>query len=369
VSAPRVTVVGNGVAGFACVRELVAAGAEVTLVGPGLPCDRPPLSKRALETGMPPYLADAQELAAMGVSHLDGCAGEPDLRRRTLPVRLRSGESCEHRFGRLVWATGLAPNRPPVPGIELAADITHPIGFEREGGRLAGGGLRITVLGAGLIGCETAAALARRHRVTLLERGVRPLERFHPSVSSRAVAALEDAGVRFLAGCAVRRITRSEGEHRVEVDGRASLRADLVLTSAGVRSTLPEALGPGGTAEVDERLRAQGLDQVWVCGDLAAVPHPRYGRITVPHWDTARASGAHAARSALGDETPFVREPYWFSDIGRLRVQQVGLAAAAVEWRERDGLTVGHDERGRPACVLLVNTPQRLAEARRLVAA
>src|SRR5947209_5538320 len=362
-----VTVVGNGVAGFACVRELAAAGAEVTLIGPGLPCDRPPLSKRALETGTPPYLADAEKLAAMGVRHLDGWAGEPDLVRRALLVQLRSGDACEHRFGRMVWATGLAPSRPPVPGIELAADITHPLGFEREGGRLSGGGLRIAVLGAGLIGCETAAALARRHQVTLLERAERPLQRFHPAVSSRAVAALADAGVLVLDGCAVSRIAWSDGEYLVEVDGRAPLRADLVLTSAGVRSTLPGALGPGGTAEVDDRLRVAGVDGVWVCGDLAAVPHPRYGRICVPHWDTARASGAHAARSVLGDETPFVREPYWFSDIGRLRVQQVGLAAAAVEWRERDGLTVGHDNTGRPACVLLVNTPQRLAEARRLV--
>ena len=365
----RVTVVGNGVAGFACARELAAAGADVTLIGPGLPCDRPPLSKRALETGTPPYLADAETLVAMGVTHLDGWAGEPDLGRRALAVRLRSGETCDHRFGRLVWATGLAPSRPPVPGIDLAADITHPIGFEREGRRLAAGGLRVAVLGAGLIGSETSAALARRHRVTLLERADRPLERFHPSVSNRASAALADAGVRFVGGCAVEGILDSDGPFLVEVSGGARLEADLVLTSTGVRSTLPAALGGPGTAEVDAQLRAPGLEDVWVCGDLAAVPHPRYGRISVPHWDTARASGAHAARSVLGDEAPFVREPYWFSDIGRLRVQQVGLAAAAVEWRDRDGLTVGHDETGRPACVLLVNTPQRLAEARRLVAA
>jgi hypothetical protein len=83
----------------------------------------------------------------------------------------------------------------------------------------------------------------------------------------------------------------------------------------------------------------------------------------------ARASGAHAARAVLGDRRPFVREPYWFSDIGRLRIQQVGLASAACEWRHRDGLSVGYDASGRPACVLLMNTPQRLAEARRLLAA
>ena len=53
---PWVTVVGNGVAGYACARDLARGGARVTLVGPGLPCDRPPLSKRALVTGRPPLL-------------------------------------------------------------------------------------------------------------------------------------------------------------------------------------------------------------------------------------------------------------------------------------------------------------------------
>ena len=370
MSRAHVTVVGNGVAGFACVRELVSAGAAVTLIGPGLPCDRPPLSKRSLETGAPPYLADGPALALLGVVHLDGWAGDPDLARRTLEVRLRSGEVTEHAFERLIWATGLAPSRPPIPGIELAADITHPLGFEQEAGRLAGGGLRIAVLGAGLIGCETAASLARRHRVTLIERSARPLGRLHQTVSDAGVTALADAGVRFWAGRSVMGLERSVGGGCVlDVEGEPAANADLVLTSAGVRSTLPASLGADGTAETDERLRVHGLTDVWVCGDLAAVPHPRYGRITVPHWDMARAGGAHAARSALGDTRPFVREPYWFSDIGRLRVQQVGLAAAAVEWSDRDGLTVGHDESGRPACVLLVNTPTRLGEARRLVAA
>lgn len=365
----HVTVVGNGVAGFACVRELAAGGAVVTLIGPGLPCDRPPLSKRALETGAPPYLADADALAGMGVTHLDGWAGEPDLSRRTLPVRLRSGAELEHRFGSLVWSTGLAPSRPPVPGIDLAADITHPLGFEQECRRLAGRGLRVAVLGAGLIGCETAATLARRHHVVLIERSERPLQRLHADVSRGAVTALSEAGVQFMGGSAVQGISRLGDHHLLELDRGERLHADVVLTAAGVRSTLPGGLGTSGVAEVDEHLRVPHLEDVWVCGDLAAVPHPRYGRISVPHWDTARSSGAHAARSVLGDEAPFVREPYWFSDIGRLRVQQVGLAAAAVEWGQHDGLTVGRDTNGRPACVLLVNSPQRLADARRLVAA
>ncbi len=48
---PPVTVVGNGVSGFACARRLAEHDVPVTLLGPGLPCDRPPLTKHALAVG------------------------------------------------------------------------------------------------------------------------------------------------------------------------------------------------------------------------------------------------------------------------------------------------------------------------------
>ena len=43
-----VVVVGNGVSGYACAARLAERGVPVTMIGPGLPHDRPPLSKRAL---------------------------------------------------------------------------------------------------------------------------------------------------------------------------------------------------------------------------------------------------------------------------------------------------------------------------------
>ena len=108
---------------------------------------------------------------------------------------------------------------------------------------------------------------------------------------------------------------------------------------------------------------------MWACGDTAAFPHPRFGRIAIPHWDNARAGGDHVARAILGSRDPFVRDPYWFSDIGPLRVQQVGFEDAACEWSVRDGLHIGHADDGRPACILLFNSPSRLNDARRMLAA
>ncbi len=365
-----VTVVGNGVAGYACAARLASGGVPVELIGPGLPCDRPPLSKRALLRGRLPYLTDARALEAAGIHHVDGWVDALDLGRRHLAVRSRKGGAeGERPFGRLVWATGLAIARPPVPGVESTDQNVDAASTEALVPRLADPGRRVIVIGAGLIGCETAAALARGHRVTLLERGDEPLGRQYPGVIGAARRVLTDLGVRFVGGCAVAGIARAQAGWIVRTATHGDIPADVVITAAGVRATLPPALGGGLHVDTDEQLRVRAADRVWACGDVAAFPHPRYGRIAVPHWDNARASGVHAARSVLGAAEAYARDPYWFSDIGPLRIQQVGLASAACEWERRDDLHVGHDDRGTPACVILLGAPGRLNDARRMLAA
>ena len=44
-------------------------------------------------------------------------------------------------------------------------------------------------------------------------------------------------------------------------------------------------------------------------------------------------------------------------------------APAACEWSRRDELHIGRDEQGRPACVVLLDAPTRLKDARRMLAA
>jgi NADPH-dependent 2,4-dienoyl-CoA reductase/sulfur reductase-like enzyme len=372
VSAARsVTVVGNGVAGYACARRLAESGVAVTLIGPGLPCDRPPLSKRALVRRSAPYLATADGLAKAGIRHLDGWAVDLDLPRRRLGVQCTArGEVHEHAFEELVWATGLRPTRPPIPGIGVAHHNADPAGLEELLPRLERPGRRVAVIGAGLIGTETAATLSAAHRVTLVERAELPLSRLHGAVGAEAKRVLAALGVAFAGGCSLERIVPIPGGSQlVQTSTHGRIAADVVIVAAGVASTLPSALGAGPTVDTDERLAVEGLAGVWACGDTAAFPHSRFGRIAIPHWDNARAGGDHVARAILGSRAPFERDPYWFSDIGPLRVQQVGFEPAVCEWSVRDGLHVGRADDGRAACVLLLNSPQRLNDARRLLAA
>jgi NADH dehydrogenase FAD-containing subunit len=200
----------------------------------------------------------------------------------------------------------------------------------------------------------------------------RPLARLLPRVSDAARAALDQLGVGFFGSCEIESSAFEAGGAVIRTSTHGDLHADVVISAAGFRtSLLPGLAGPDArslTLAADEGLRVIGHDRFWACGDCVSFPHPRWGRIAIPHWDHALWSGRYVAESILGSTTPYVREPYFFSDIGRLRIQQVGVGDAVVEWQEDDGLFVGRDLAGAPACVLLLNAPARLLEARELVA-
>ncbi len=56
--------------------------------------------------------------------------------------------------------------------------------------------------------------------------------------------------------------------------------------------------------------------------------HPRLGRrIRVEHWDNAIEQGKHAARTMLGDDTPYTQLPYFYTDQYDLGMEYVGYAA------------------------------------------
>jgi 3-phenylpropionate/trans-cinnamate dioxygenase ferredoxin reductase component len=369
-----VVVAGNGVSGFACAARLAEEGVPVTMIGPGLPHDRPPLSKRSLVTGRLPLLADPAQLAAKGIDHIDGLVTACDLDRRRVAVALAAGgETLEVEAPTLVWATGLRYPKPPVAGFEQAEENATGTGLISLTHRLSVPGRRVVVVGAGLIGTETAATLARAHTVTLVDMVDRPLARLLPRVSEAALSVLDDLGVRFLGSCRIESAEIAADVAVLHTSTHGDIDCDVVVSAAGFRSSLPASLVGDDlktlTLAADERLQVIGRERVWACGDCVSFPHPRWGRIAIPHWDHARWSGRHVAEAILGSPAPYVRDPYFFSDVGSLRVQQVGVADAAVEWSDDDGLWVGLDSDGSTVCVLLLNAPSRLRTARELVAA
>jgi 3-phenylpropionate/trans-cinnamate dioxygenase ferredoxin reductase subunit len=361
----EVAVVGNGVAGYACAARLARHGIRPLLIGPGPPADRPPLTKAALADGVPRLLADTAKLAERGIDVVDGHVVRADPEHRTLEVV--SGERrLEVVADRLVLATGLVYGRPALPGLDEAFVNAEPAGVVALGAELARGSRRVLVVGAGLIGTESAATLASAgHEVTLVDVLRRPLDRLHDPLPALALAALGRAGARFIGGVQLERFERGAAvtsEH-------GELGADVVVAATGGRLVPP----PGLPAElelplaVDASMLVPGFDRTYAIGDLVLVPHVRFGSIRFPQWDAAIGTGEHAADVIAGIAGDYERLPYWWTDIGELRAAEVGVAERVSEWQVEAEIHVGRDAAGTIVCAMVVDDPRRLREARQLV--
>ena len=363
----EVAIVGNGVAGTACALRLARNGTDVLLIGRGLPVDRPPLSKAALADGEPRLLSDEARLTERGVTRLEGLVREADLGTRRVTV-VRDDAEEEVEAEHLVLATGLAYGVPPVPGLELGFVNANPSAFETLGPLLTMGPVEVVVVGAGLIGTESAATLATAgHSVTLVDVLERPLDRLHDPLPALGRATLDELGVRFLGEARIESAT----EYSVSTAAHGTLEADVILVATGGAPLVPPGFAPGEMAlplAVGPDMGVPGRERVYACGDLVLVPHARFGSIHFPHWDAAIGTGEHVADTITGDGGAYERLPYWWSDIGPRRLAEVGFADAAAAWSVEDGLHVGRDGAGEIVCVLVVDEPRRLREARSLLA-
>ena len=361
----EVAIVGNGVAGYACAARLARHGIRPLLIGRGLPVDRPPLTKSALAKGALTLLADEQRLEALGIDRLEAMVDGADLVSRTL---VAGGD--EIVADAVVLATGLSYRPPPIPGLEAAYVNATPRGMTGLADALRDGPRRVAVVGGGLIGVETAATLATGgHEVTIVELLPRPLDRIHDPIPALAARTLDELGIGFLGGTAITEVGRDGELVMLSHDG-GSLTADVVVAATGGRASVPPGLDRDETQmplAVDGAMRLPGLERVHAVGDVAVVPHARFGPIVFPHWDMAIGTGERAADAIAGVEGELDRLPYWWSDIGPRRLAEVGWAEAAVEWNDEDGIHVGRDAAGEAVAALVVDEPRRLRDARALV--
>lgn len=363
----EVAIVGNGVGGYACAAKLARHGIRPLLVGRGLPVDRPPLTKSALAKGAPVLLSDEARMVERGIDRLDGLVVEADLGTR----RLRIDDGTEIEADAIVLATGLRYGRPPIPGIELAHVNADPASLDAISSVLSPGARRVIVIGAGLIGTESAATLASAgHDVTVLDVLGRPLDRLHEPLPALGADALTATGAHFHGGVAITELAR-EGALVTMSCNLGDLHADLVLVATGGAPFAPPGLEDHSVElplAVDAGLRVRGYERVHAVGDLIVVPHARFGPMRFPHWDMAIGTGERAADAIAGVDGELDRLPYWWTDIGAHTFAEVGWAEAATEWADEGGMHVGRDADGEPVAGLVVDEPRRLREARTLVA-
>ena len=317
----RFVIIGAGEAGTRAALALRQAGAgEVVLIGaePGLPYERPPLSKpKDVEVTIRPIATTFDGIdARFGVS-------VERIDRTARSVALADGSDVA--YDRLLLATGAQPRTLPfdAEGVALTLRTHHHARAILDRIRPSG---HAAILGAGLIGLELAAGL-RLHgmAVTVLEAAPRALGRVLPeTIAAELVARHRQAGVRILFDAKVTALKPG----RVALDCAEDLSADPVIAAIGVApdTRLAEAAGLAcvNGILVDASLRTADPD-IFAAGDCAAIDHPGYGRFRFETWRNACDQGAMVARAMMGEDVAFAIHPWFWTDQYELGLQMVGL--------------------------------------------
>jgi dihydrolipoamide dehydrogenase len=183
----------------------------------------------------------------------------------------------------VVLATGSGTVLPPVPGLtEVRPWDNRTATAAKEVPE------RLLVLGGGAVGLELAQAFRRlgAAEVTVVEGGPRLLAREEPFAGEQVLAAFEREGIGVRVGTRLAAIRRegNDGPVRATLSSGEEVAADEVLVAAGRRPRTDDVgldtvgLPPGRPIEVDERLRAVGVDGDWLyavgdCTGLAPLTH------------------------------------------------------------------------------------------------
>ncbi|MHB8571359.1 MAG: NAD(P)/FAD-dependent oxidoreductase [Candidatus Dormibacteria bacterium] len=334
----RYVIAGNGAAGTTCAETLRRADPEavVTLID-----DEPyPLYNRV---ALPRFLKHEVREERVFMRTIESHAEKGiDLRLETMvdavdhesrAVTLSSGETLP--YDALLAATGGRPNPLEAPGAQGAVNV-HNFQFMDETKALiervktAGSAV---VIGGSYIAYELSEGFAHNGvETTWLMRGPWFLRKALDEDGGRLVETLaRDAGVTIVPHEEVDHLERS-GDMATAVVTRSGRRVECGMVGVGLGLTYNVELLSGVPITVrkgilsDATLKAEGVDGVWVGGDVAEffdVVIDRHNQLGT--WPNSIAHGKLAARNMMGAREQFVEVPYYASGLFSSSIAVLGL--------------------------------------------
>lgn len=333
-----IVIIGAGHGGVQTAASLREDGfdGQITLIDgeSELPYHKPPLSKAFLKD----QTAEPQPLRgeAFYTENAISLAFGERITRIDLPNRrLERGSAAPIHFDRLILATGSLPRKLAVPGAELGGILTlRNLADARAIRSRAATASDVVVVGGGFIGLEIAMTMAAQGRtVIVLETQDRLIGRaVGPAVSAHVLERLRLAGVIVRFGDRLERFAGSDGQVDAAVlaDGKR-IAAQLVIVGIGATADIALAadagLQTGNGVTVDSAMRTSAPD-VLAIGDAVNFRHWQTGAdVRLESVQNASDQARHAARTLTGNAGAYNAVPWFWSDIGDMKLQMAGLSA------------------------------------------
>lgn len=242
------------------------------------------------------------------LTEMEAVKVEP-IKKTVSAMDLKTGETKDFTYDKLVIAVGASPVKPPVEGCDLenVFFMRTPEDAIRLRSLIVGGSIKkAVVVGAGYIGLEIAE--------NLKTMGVRPFvldmapqilaPGFDKEMADYAEGKLSENGIPVVTGVTV---TAIEGNGKVEkvLTSKKAYKADLVVLSAGIRPNTAFLNDTGlemvkGTILTNE-YGETNLPDIYAAGDCAMVHNAITGK---PAWSpmgsTANIAGRIIAQNMMG---------------------------------------------------------------------
>lgn len=368
----RVVIVGAGQGGLQAAISLRQEGFEgsITLIGaePGLPYQRPPLSKAYLKEGKAEELVLRPEsfFESKDVRYMPSTFVEKINRENQTIATSQGSVPYDH----LILATGTRNLRPPVLGLEHALDLRTLEDAQKLREKLVGK-MKIAIIGGGFIGLEFASvARAAGHDVVVAEAADRLMGRaVSPEISQYYFDFHKNMGTEIRLGQPVQTVK----ENGMTLADGTFIPADLVLLAAGVRPNIELAEDAGLAIEngivVDEYLQTSDPN-ISALGDVASFPCPQSGhRIRL---ESVQAATDHARniakRIAKNERNPYQAVAWFWSDQGDQKLQISGRADARDQSERLGDQMVLRFRDGYLSAVETINDAKSHMKSRKLLA-
>ncbi len=211
------------------------------------------------------------------------------------------------QYGHLILAMGAHQRHIPIAGdaAQSVVSVNDLMAYKKLRKRLDEGVRHVTILGAGLIGCEFAEDLSSAgYKVSVIEPGDHAMPSLLPNdVSQQLKAQLQQRGVDWHLGTTLDQVEHNADRLRAVLADGTALETDLVLSAAGLQANTQLAEKAGlvvGKGIITDHLMRSSVADVYAIGDCAEVDGQIFAYI-----EPIRRQAETIAAQLKGNVVPF----------------------------------------------------------------